>query len=152
MEEVLPLYVSDARGVAPEEVYAPKRGRDGILRADSEMDQNDRKRQRQSKKAARRKARKEKEADEKLISRLQPGLGLNNPYEKRKVREELSLARARGKVTEGEKDTDTKFGSSGTFFKRLQVEVQQKVHDHASEQPGDGLEKKSKPRSSAYKL
>merc|ERR1719491_1344236 len=97
------------------------------------------------------KARKEKEADEKLISRLQPGLGLNNPYEKRKVREELSLARARGKVTEGEKDTDTKFGSSGTFFKRLQVEVQQKVHDHASEQPGDGLEKKSKPRSSAYK-
>ena len=142
MEEVLPLYVSDARGVAPEEVYAPKRGRDGILRADSEMDQDDRKRQRQSKKAARRKARKEKEADEKLISRLQPGLGLNNPYEKRKVREELSLARARGKVTEGEKDTDTKFGSSGTFFKRLQVEVQQKVHDHASEQPGDGLEKK----------
>jgi len=152
MEEVLPLHVSDARGIAPEEVYAPKRGRDGILRADSEMDQNDRKRQRQSKKAARRKARKEKEADDKLISRLQPGLGLNNPYEKRKAREELSLARARGKVTEGEKDIDTKFGSSGTFFKRLQAEVQQTVHDHASEQLNDDAEKKSKPRSSAFKL
>ena len=39
MEEVLPLHVSDARGVAPEEVYGTKRGREGILRAESEMDQ-----------------------------------------------------------------------------------------------------------------
>ena len=150
MEEVLPLHVSDARGVAPEEVYATKRGREGILRADSEMDQNDRKRQRQSKKAARRKARKEKQADEKLISRLQPGLGLNNPYEKRKAREELAQARARGKVTTGEQDMDTKFGSSGTFFKRLQAEAQQTIQaSNSSEQPH---EKKSKPKSSAYKL
>jgi len=151
MEEVLPLHVSDARGVAPEEVFATKRGRDGILRADHEMDQNDRKRQRQSKKAARRKARKEKEADEKLISRLQPGLGLNNPYEKRKAREELALARARGKVVEGERDMDAKFGSSGTFFKRLQAEAQQTVHDRSG-QLDDHTEKKSNPRSSAYKL
>ena len=62
MEEVLPLHVSDARGVAPEEVFATKRGREGILRGDTEMDQNERKRLRQSKKATRRKARKEKEA------------------------------------------------------------------------------------------
>lgn len=152
MEEVLPLHVSDARGVAPEEVFATKRGREGILRADAEMDQDDRKRQRQSKKAARRKARKDKEADEKLISRLQPGLGLNNPYEKRKAREELSLARARGKVTVGEKEMDTKFGSSGTFFKRLQAEAQQTVHEHASGKFDIDPEKKSNPRSSAYKL
>ena len=39
MEEVLPLHVSDSRGVAPEEVYATKRGRDGVLRGESEMDQ-----------------------------------------------------------------------------------------------------------------
>jgi U3 small nucleolar RNA-associated protein MPP10 len=152
MEEVLPLHVSDARGVAPEEVFATKRGREGILRADAEMDQTDRKRQRQTKKSARRKVRKEKEADEKLISRLQPGLGLNNPYEKRKAREELSLARARGKVTEGEKEMDTKYGSSGTFFKRLQDEAQQTVKDHASANSGNDHEKKSKPRSSAFKL
>ena len=152
MEEVLPLHVSDARGVAPEEVFATKRGREGILRADAEMDQQDRKRLRNSKKAARRKARKAKEADEKLISRLQPGLGLNNPYEKRKAREELSLARARGRVTTGEQEMDTKFGSSGTFFKRLQAEAQQTIQDNASENFGDNREKKSKARSSAFKL
>jgi U3 small nucleolar RNA-associated protein MPP10 len=39
MEEVLPLHVSDARGVAPEEVYGAKRGREGVLRGESEMDQ-----------------------------------------------------------------------------------------------------------------
>merc|ERR1712137_666593 len=64
MEEVLPLHVSDARGVAPEEVYGSKRGRDGVLRADSELEQQDRKRLRSAKKAARRKSRKEKLADE----------------------------------------------------------------------------------------
>ena len=153
MEEVLPLHVSNARGVAPEEVFATKRGREGILRGDTEMDQNERKRLRQSKKAIRRKARKEKEADEKLISRLQPGLGLNNPYEKRKAREELSLARARGKVTTGEKDMDNiKFGSSATFFKRLQAEAQQTISNNASNSFGNDREKKSKPRSSAFKL
>jgi U3 small nucleolar RNA-associated protein MPP10 len=150
MEEVLPLHVSDARGVAPEEVYATKRGREGILRAETELDQNDRKRQRQSKKTARRKARKEKQADEKLISRLQPGLGLNNPYEKRKAREELSLARSRGKVTTGEQDMDAKFGSSGTFFKRLQTEAQQTIQ--GSSESNDRPEKKSKAKSSAFKL
>ena len=39
MEEVLPLHVSDARCVAPEELYGKKKGRDGVLRGDSELDQ-----------------------------------------------------------------------------------------------------------------
>ena len=39
MEEVLPLHVSDGQAMAPEEVYNKKKGRDGILRGESEMDQ-----------------------------------------------------------------------------------------------------------------
>lgn len=39
MEEVLPLHVSDAQVSAPEEIYAKKKGRESIVRGESEMDQ-----------------------------------------------------------------------------------------------------------------
>ncbi len=39
MEEVLPLHVSDAQAMAPEEIFGSKKGRDSILRGESEMDQ-----------------------------------------------------------------------------------------------------------------
>ena len=154
MEEALPLHVSDARGVAPEEVYAAKQGRGSVIRGESEMDQTERKRLRNAKKAARRKARKAKLADEKLISRLQPGLGLNNPYEKRKLREELQMARASGKVTEGEIDANKDYATSTKFFQRMQENVAMEVHgDGASE----GRKRKrddqsAQHKSSAYKL
>jgi U3 small nucleolar RNA-associated protein MPP10 len=149
MEEVLPLHFSDARGVAPEEVYGAKRGRDGVLRAESELEQQDRKRLRSANKAARRKARKEKEADEKLISKLQPGLGLNNPYEKRKLREELSVARAQGKITTGEADTTT-YRSSGTFFQRMQQEAKQSIDKNQTGVTGDP--NRQQRRSNTIKL
>ena len=149
MEEVLPLHFSEARGVAPEEVYGAKRGRDGVLRADSELEQQDRKRLRSAKKAARRKARKEKVADEKLLSKLQPGLGLNNPYEKRKMREELSVARSQGRITTGEADAN-KYDKSGTFFQRMQKEAQHSIRGNT---PKDMEESKgSKNKSIAVKL
>ena len=44
MEEVMPLTVSDARGAAPEEVYGAKRGRDSVLKGDTEIDQGEKKR------------------------------------------------------------------------------------------------------------
>jgi U3 small nucleolar RNA-associated protein MPP10 len=150
MEEVMPIHVSDARAVAPEEVYAGKRGREGILRADSEFDQQERKRLRASKKSARRKARRAKLADEKLISRLQPGLGLNNPYEKRKIREELAVARAGGKVTAGKADLND-YSASGTFFNRMQQEAEltiQKQQNNLS----DSKPTRTGKSSSALKL
>jgi U3 small nucleolar RNA-associated protein MPP10 len=150
MEEVLPLHVNDARALAPEEVFGAKRGREGVLRGETEMDQQERKRLRQSKKAARRKTRKDKLADEKLISRLQPGMGLDNPYEKRKMREELQMARANGRIEQGGQDMDDKYGSSGTFFKRLQAEAQQTIKGQPSGE--EETKKRSKPKSSALKL
>ena len=150
MEEVLPLHVSDARGVAPEEVYGAKRGREAVLRGDTELEQQDKKRLRSSKKAARRKARKEKLADEKLLSRLEPGLGLNNPYEKRKMREELAAARARGKVSKGEEDTQS-YGKSTTFFKRMQNEARETIlNKQGAGEPEKGAKKSAK--SSSLKL
>lgn len=127
MEEILPLHTSDAQALAPEEVYGPKKGRESIIRGDSEMTQAERKRLRQAKKSARRKSRRAKLADEKLISRIQPGLGLNNPYEKRKMREELQMARASGKVVEGEIDKDTDFKTSAKFFQKMQANVEQSI-------------------------
>ena len=126
MEEILPLYVNEARTSAPEEIYGAKHGRNAVIRSESELNQDERKQLRSSKKAARRKKRKAKEADEKLISRLEPGLGLNNPYEKRKMREELTVARSKGRITEGGKDSN-EYGKSSTFFQRMQEETQQRV-------------------------
>jgi len=150
MEEVMPLHVSNARGVAPEEIYGGKKGRDAVLRGETEMDQTERKRLRNAKKAARRKSRQEKLADEKLISRLQPGLGLNNPYEKRKIREELSEARAKGKITTGERDANADYGTSGKFFRRMQEDVEQKVSDGGSNKKKRKVE--TTPKSSSFKL
>lgn len=39
MEEVLPLHVSQSRGVAPEEVYAAGKGRKSVMKGESELDQ-----------------------------------------------------------------------------------------------------------------
>ena len=61
--------MSQSESQAPEEVHAKKRGRDGLVRAEEEMDQDDRKRLRGAKKAARRKGRKEKE-----VSKTRPRL------------------------------------------------------------------------------
>jgi U3 small nucleolar RNA-associated protein MPP10 len=150
MEETLPLYVSEARASAPQEVFATKRGREGILRTDTELEQSERKRLRSAKKAARRKARQAKLADEKLLSKLQPGLGLNNPYEKRKVRKELEAARAVGRVTTGATDANGSYGDSGTFFKRLQEEAE---HTVRGEKAGSDTKKpRARNESSSIKL
>jgi len=161
MEEVLPLHMSKSRGVAPEEVYGAGKGRASVLKGESEMDQTERKRLRNAKKSSRRKARKQKEADEKLISKLQPGLGLNNPYEKRKLREELQMARASGKVIDARDDqglqdeaaAGKEYQTSAKFFQKMQENVESMV------QGGDGdgrAKKRAKTQeggsSSSYKL
>jgi len=133
MEEVLPLHFSNAKVSAPEESYGQKKGKESVLRGDTEMDKSEKKRFRQAKKAARRKERKAKRADENLISKLQPGLGLDNPYEKRKMREELQMARASGKIVSGEKDNNQDYSTSAKFFQSIQRGVQQSIQGDNSE-------------------
>jgi U3 small nucleolar RNA-associated protein MPP10 len=157
MEEVLPLHVSDARAVAPEEVYGSKKGRESVLKGENEIDQAERKSLRAAKKAGRRKERKAKLADERLVSRLTPGLGLNNPYEKRKLREDLSRARATGKIIEGAKDGKSDYATSTTFFQSLQDDVQKTVRgegDNSSSKKRRrlGESDRENQKSSAYKL
>lgn len=122
------------------------------------LPQAERKRRRSAAKSARRKARKQKLADEKLISRLQPGLGLNNPYEKRKLREELQAARAAGRVVAGAADDEAaaerEYQTSAKFFQKMQERVEGMVR-------GDDEDRQAKKRrkgpgeaasGSAYKL
>jgi U3 small nucleolar RNA-associated protein MPP10 len=153
MEEVMPLTVSDARASAPEEVFSGKRGRESVLKGDSELRQEDRKRLRATKKQARRKERKQRNADEKLISRLKPGLGLNNPYEARKLKEDLSKARSMGNVVDAQEDANKDYNTSTQFFARMQQQVKNDIHgDTGADEPADYGKKRGKGNKAAELL
>jgi U3 small nucleolar RNA-associated protein MPP10 len=119
MEEVLPLHVSEARASAPQELHLAKRGREGVLRSEAELEPTDRKKARSAKKNARRKARKAKLADEKIASRLLPNLGVENPYEKRRISMELHAARGGCKMR---RSKQTRERSSLSPRRNLQLE------------------------------
>lgn len=125
MEEVVPIGVSDANLKAPEEVYEKKRKRgEAVLQSKEEMTQSERKALRNAKKHARRKEKRQREFDEKLVAKINPGLG--NKYERKKMLE--SIAGAKNITAGREIDGSTKqFSNSKEFFSRLQDEVQQKI-------------------------
>ncbi|CAI5717551.1 unnamed protein product [Peronospora destructor] len=124
MEEVVPISVSDANLKAPEEVYEKKRKRGkAVLQSKEEMTQNERKALRNAKKHARRKEKRQRECDERLVAKLNPGLG--NKYEKKKMLESIAGTKniTTGKQIEG---SSKQFSNSKEFFSRLQDEVQEK--------------------------
>ncbi|KAL8008076.1 putative U3 small nucleolar ribonucleoprotein complex, subunit Mpp10 [Plasmopara halstedii] len=125
MEEIVPISVSDANLKAPEEVYAKKRKRgEAVLQSKEEMTQTERKALRNAKKHARRKEKRQREFDERLVAKLNPGLG--NKYAKKKMLESIAGAKniTTGKQIEG---SSKQFSNSKDFFTRLQDEVQQKI-------------------------
>ncbi|CAO3624051.1 unnamed protein product [Cunninghamella blakesleeana] len=69
MEEIIPVNVSDATLLAPEEVYDKKRGE---VKDKSEMDQDERKRERKQKKLMKRKERSLKEKERQIIEKSKP--------------------------------------------------------------------------------
>ncbi|KAE9019417.1 hypothetical protein PR002_g12812 [Phytophthora rubi] len=130
MEEVVPISVSDASLKAPEEVYDKKRKRgEAVLQSKEEMTQNERKALRNAKKHARRKEKRQREFDERLVAKLNPGLG--NKYEKKKMLESIAGAKniTAGKQIEG---STKQFSNSKEFFTRLQDEVQEKIRNASS--------------------
>ncbi|CBJ31506.1 conserved unknown protein [Ectocarpus siliculosus] len=143
MEEVLPSSVADAEALAPEELYKKKRGREAeFLEGGAEMSQEDRKRSRSSKKAVRRKARRQAEAAQKLVSKLNPGLG--NKYEKAKMMRDIQGAKNVTTATGGEESTGREFSTSAKFFSQLQESVTASVKSTGKGMDGDAKDTSKK--------
>ena len=147
MEEAVPMAVSDANLKAPEEVYSKKRGREGVVQSVEEMTQEERQTTRQAKKSRRRKSRQQKEADERLVAKLNPGLG--NKYEKEKMMDVLNAKN----VKQGRVDNNSSsYTKSGEFFKKLQEESQKTVSEIKAGKEALAELKKSKFNAAALKL
>ena len=110
MEEVLPVSVSTADQFTPEEIFKRKRGRQGVLKGSDELDKNDRAKNRNAKKAVRRRALRAKKKEQKL--KAQNG-GYNSSYNNKLARDTVQAAKnvVQGVVSRN----DTNFKSSAFF-------------------------------------
>ncbi|KAL1922370.1 uncharacterized protein VTP21DRAFT_9909 [Calcarisporiella thermophila] len=88
MEEVIPTNASNATLLAPEEVYEKPKGE---VKSVEEMDQAERARLRAKKKRAKQRERKLKEREQKVIQKINPGLG--NKHTRQKALESLASQR-----------------------------------------------------------
>lgn len=84
MEEVIPVNVSDATLLAPEEVFEKKRT---DVKGDTELDQGERAKMRAAKKKSKRKEKAMKEREMKVVEKMNPGMG--NKHAKSKAVKEL---------------------------------------------------------------
>ncbi|KAI8636296.1 U3 small nucleolar ribonucleoprotein complex, subunit Mpp10 [Parasitella parasitica] len=112
MEEVTPINVSDATLLAPEEVYDKKRG---DVKVASEMDQDERKRQRAQKKKLKRKERDMKEREQKIMQKYNPQMGQRKAKTKA-VKELLGQKNVTVIGKDGQKKTTTKQVTSASLF------------------------------------
>ena len=117
MEEVAPIAMNDANLLAPQEIVDKKRSEEI---GSTEKSETDKKRERRQKKQKQRLREKEKEKKEKLLEKLNPGLG--NKHSKKKVLKDIEKAEKEGKlVTIKSKSKSVK--SSSAFFNQLQVNI-----------------------------
>ncbi|KAL6075706.1 Small ribosomal subunit assembling AARP2 protein [Balamuthia mandrillaris] len=120
MEEIIPIGVSDASLLAPEEVYEKPQKE---VKGEDERTQEERKAARRSKKARRRKAQRQKQQDEKLVKKLNPGLG--NKHTVQSALDQLKNAR---NVTIANTSQPSKSTTqSSKLFKQLQEEARAAV-------------------------
>ena len=137
LEDIVPVIQSNSIAMAPEEVYAKKHGRESRLLSSEELTSEDRQRMRRTTKNINKKEKNMKKYEEKMVAKLNPGMG--NKYEKEKT---LDIIRNDKRVTlagdkhSGKKQSqsaaDAPAGSGGTtsstmLFKQLQDEALQTI-------------------------
>ncbi|TRY76798.1 hypothetical protein TCAL_04034 [Tigriopus californicus] len=146
IEEVAPISHSDAALLAPQEMLEKGGKRELELDA-TEKTETDRKRERRKKKTKQRAIRKDKEQREKLVNKLNPGLG--NKYSKEKMKKELQRAEKKGEIT-SLKDKGQAKGvkSSSAFFNQLQEET----HNVVKRAKEESQKQKNKASSKASKF
>lgn len=121
-EEVAPVSASDATLLAPEEIKPKPKG-DPIGK--TERTTTDKKRERRKKITRQRSKRKEKEKQEKLVDKLQPGLG--NKYSKEKAKVLLEKVSKEQNVSQMDQKYGKHVKSSDAFFSKLQDEVSSSI-------------------------
>jgi U3 small nucleolar RNA-associated protein MPP10 len=107
MEEVIPVNVSDATRLAPEEVFEKKRNE---VKGETELDQGERAKLRAARKKSKRKDKAMKEREMKVVEKMNPGRG--NKHAKSKAVKELV-----GQKNVSFLDKDGKKASSQTLAK-----------------------------------
>jgi len=121
MEEVTPATMSKSQGFAPEEITAKTKAAE--LLGATEKTETDRQRERRSKKKRKGLARKEHEANERIVERLNPGMG--NKHSKKKAMARLEKHSKGGGVSttiiSGNGGSNRM--SSTSFFKQLQEQT-----------------------------
>ena len=133
MEEVAPVAATNSVLLAPAEVVDKKKGE---LVDDKEKTKTDRKREKREKKAKLKAKIKDKERKEKLVAKMNPGLG--NKYSKEKVLKKLDEAEKQGQVINlNKKNKDLSVKNSKSFFSNLQDEVTTHVREKASNKKKD---------------
>ena len=143
MEEVAPVAAANSDLLAPAEVVDKKKGE---LVEYREKTKTDRKRDKREKKAKLKAKIKDKERKEKLVAKLNPGLG--NKYSKEKALKQLEDAEKQGHVINlNKKNKDASVKTSKSFFTNLQDEVKTQVREKAASKKSKDKNNKINPAS-----
>lgn len=132
MEEVAPVAMTESALLAPEEIQEKSKAE---VKGVTEKTHTDKLRERKKKKAKKREQQKEREKRQKLVEKMNPGLG--NKYSKEKALKKLekeSKSNTSGLtlIKEGGKEKSNRT-SSKTFFTQLQEEVTTNISSKKAE-------------------
>ena len=146
IEEATPMLMSTADAAAPEELFAIQRGKESAMgKSEKEMTQEERKRLRQARKTARRKRKRQRAMEEKVVNKLNFGLG--NKHAKESA---LRSLRNQSNIRATEDTSGIDYTKSEAVFTKLQTE-----RENARSSDAGPVHKKrtlSKDKSSHFKL